>query len=82
MTHRSRLANFVIDVDDLEQGAFWFAALNAKKEPLSEASSQVYRRLRLPDSEVRILLQRTADPNTHKEQMHLDRRPRGRTPPP
>ena len=52
MTHRSRLAHFVIDVDDLDQGvAFWSAALDAKEETLSEASSQVYRRLRLPDSE-------------------------------
>ena len=46
--------------------------LDAKEEPLSEASSQVYRRLRLPDSEVRILLQRTDDPKQHKERMHLD----------
>lgn len=63
MTHRSRLAHFVIDVDDLDAGVtFWAAALDAKEEPLSETSSQVYRRLRLPDSEIRILLQRTDDP--------------------
>jgi predicted enzyme related to lactoylglutathione lyase len=73
VTHRSRLAHFVIDVDDLAAGvAFWSAVLDAKEEPLSEASSQVYRRLKLPDSEIRILLQRTADPKTHKERMHLD----------
>ena len=75
MSHSSRLAHFVIDVDDLDQGvAFWSAALDAKEEPLSEASRKVYRRLRLrlPDSEIRILLQRTADPKTHKERMHLD----------
>ena len=45
---------------------FWAAALDAKAEPLSEASSKVYRRLRLPDYEVRILLQRTDDPKSHK----------------
>ena len=73
MTHRSRLAHFVIDVDDLDQGVeFWSAVLDAKEEPLSEISRQVYRRLRVPDSEIRILLQRTADPKTHKERMHLD----------
>jgi predicted enzyme related to lactoylglutathione lyase len=73
VTHRSRLAHFVIDVDDLDAGVrFWAAALDAKEEPLSEASSQVYRRLRLRDSEVRILLQRTDDPKQHKERMHLD----------
>jgi predicted enzyme related to lactoylglutathione lyase len=73
VTHRSRLAHFVIDVDDLDAGiTFWAAALDAKEEPLSETSSQVYRRLRLPDSEIRILLQRTDDPKQHKERMHLD----------
>ena len=73
MSHRSRVAHFVIDVDDLDQGvAFWSAALDATDEPLSEISSHVYRRLRLPDSDVRILLQRTDDPKTHKERMHLD----------
>ena len=65
MSHRRRVAQFVIDVDDLDQGVvFWSAAL--------EASSGVYRKLRLPESNVRILLQRTADPKTHKERMHLD----------
>ena len=73
MTHRSRLCHFVIDVDDLDQGlAFWSAALDAKEEPLSEASYRVYRRLRLPDSDIRILLQRTDDLKTVKEPMHLD----------
>jgi predicted enzyme related to lactoylglutathione lyase len=71
--HRSRLCHFVIDVDDLDTGvAFWTAALDAEEEPLSDASSRVYRRLRLPDSSVRILLQRTDDPKTGKERMHLD----------
>ena len=56
--HRSRLCHFVIDVDDLDTGvAFWSAALDAEEEPLSDDSSRVYRRLRLPDSNVRILLQ-------------------------
>jgi predicted enzyme related to lactoylglutathione lyase len=72
VTHRRRLAQIVIDVDDLDAGdTFWAAALDAKEEPLSETSNQIYRRLRLPDSEVRILLQRTPDPKQHKERMHL-----------
>lgn len=72
-SHRSRLCHFVVDVDDLDQGvAFWSAALGAKEEPVSEGSSHVYRRLRLPDCEVRVLLQATTDPKTHKERMHLD----------
>jgi predicted enzyme related to lactoylglutathione lyase len=73
MTHRSRLAHFVIDVDDLDRGVeFWSAALDATEEPLLPQSRHVYRRLRLPDSDVRILLQRTDDPKSHKERMHLD----------
>jgi predicted enzyme related to lactoylglutathione lyase len=73
MSHRSRLAHFVIDVDDLDKGvAFWSAVLDAIEEPLLPQSMHVYRRLRLPDSDVRILLQRTDDPKVHKERMHLD----------
>jgi predicted enzyme related to lactoylglutathione lyase len=71
--HRSRVAHFVIDVDDLHQGVeFWSAALDATEEPVFERSRHVYRKLRLPDSEIRILLQRTKDPKTSKERMHLD----------
>ncbi len=51
---------------------FWSAALDAKEEPLGETSRHVYRRLRLPDSNVRILLQHTEDPKAGKERMHLD----------
>ena len=71
--HRSRLCHFVIDVPDLDQGvSFWSAALNAAEEPVSENSRHIYRRLRIPDSEVRILLQKTKDQKTSKERMHLD----------
>jgi predicted enzyme related to lactoylglutathione lyase len=71
--HRSRLCHFVIDVSDLDRGvAFWSAALSATEEPLPENSRPVYRRLRLPDSDIRILLQKTSDQKTSKERMHLD----------
>jgi predicted enzyme related to lactoylglutathione lyase len=71
--HRSRLCHFVIDVSDLDHGvSFWSAALNAAEEPVSENSRHVYRRLRLPDSDIRILLQRTDDEKASKERMHLD----------
>jgi predicted enzyme related to lactoylglutathione lyase len=71
--HRSRVAHFVIDVPDLEQGAtFWTAALGAVDEPLPENSSHTYRHLRLPDSDIRILLQKTDDKKVSKERMHLD----------
>jgi len=71
--HRSRLCHFVIDVSDLDQGvSFWSATLNAVEEPLPDISSQIYRQLRLPDSEIRILLQKTSDKKISKERMHLD----------
>lgn len=71
--HHSRLCHFVIDVADLDEGvSFWSAALDAVEEPLPEISGGVYRHLRLPDSEIRILLQKTTDAKTSKERMHLD----------
>ena len=71
--HRSRVAHFVIDVGDLDQGTtFWSAALEATEEPINPASRKIYRRLRLSDSEIRVLLQLTADPKVGKERMHLD----------
>jgi predicted enzyme related to lactoylglutathione lyase len=71
--HRSRLTHFVIDVDDLDAAVrFWSAALDATEEELPEASQPVYRTLRLPDAEIRILLQLTHDKKTSKERMHLD----------
>jgi hypothetical protein len=71
--HRSRVCHFVIDVSDLDNGvSFWTAALDAAEEPLPEISSHVYRHLRLPDSEIRILLQKTEDKKVSKQRMHLD----------
>jgi predicted enzyme related to lactoylglutathione lyase len=71
--HRSRLCQIVIDVSDLDAGvAFWSAALGAAEERISERSTPIYRRLRLPDSDIRVLLQRTADAKVSKERVHLD----------
>lgn len=71
--HRSRVCYFVIDVSDLDQGvAFWTAALDGAEEETSETSRHIYRNIRLPDSEIRILLQKTDDRKTSKERMHID----------
>jgi predicted enzyme related to lactoylglutathione lyase len=71
--HRSRVVHFVIDVDDLDQAvAFWSAALGATEDRISPGSRHVYRKLKLPDSEIRVLLQKTDDPKASKERMHLD----------
>jgi predicted enzyme related to lactoylglutathione lyase len=73
VSHRSRLCHFVIDVDDLDQAVtFWSAALDGIEESLSEKSRHIYRRLRLPDADIRVLLQRTDDEKVSKERMHLD----------
>lgn len=73
MVHRSRLCHVVVDCDDLDRGtAFWGAALDATEEPVSAGSRNVYRKLRLPDSEIRLLLQHTTDEKASKERMHLD----------
>ena len=71
--HRSRLCHIVIDCDDLDSAtAFWAAALAATEEPIAEPSRQVYRRLRLPDSDIRVLLQHTTDQKAAKERIHID----------
>jgi hypothetical protein len=60
--HRSRACYFVINVPDLDHGtAFWAAALGATEETVPESSRPIYRRLRLPDSDIRVLLQKTSD---------------------
>lgn len=71
--HRSRLVHFVIDVGDLDEATrFWAAALAADEEQVNPGSEHVYRRLRLPGNDVRVLLQLTDDRKTGKERMHLD----------
>ncbi|MFF0527523.1 VOC family protein [Nocardia amikacinitolerans] len=73
MSHRSRLCHIVIDVSDLDRAVvFWGRALDATEEKLNPASSRVYRRLRLPDSQVRLLLQATPDDKVSKARVHID----------
>ncbi len=74
MNHRSRLCYFTIDCDDLDEGMkFWGAALSAtSEEDVTKPKRTIYRRLRLPDSDVRLLLQHTTDKKTSKTRMHLD----------
>jgi predicted enzyme related to lactoylglutathione lyase len=73
MSHRSRLCHIVIDVDDLDRGAtFWSAVLGADEESVNPESREVYRLLRIPDSQIRVLLQCTHDAKLSKERMHID----------
>ncbi len=71
--HKSRLCQLVIDVNDLDAGeAFWAAAVSGRVEPISEASTGTYRRLRLPHTELRLLLQLVPEPKRCKSRTHLD----------
>ena len=71
--HRSRVAYFTIDVDDLDAAvSFWSAALGADTEPGGPSSRHIYRKLRLADADIRILLQRTGDEKVSKNRVHLD----------
>ena len=73
MAPKSRVCHFVIDCRDLDRSlAFWREALRATEEPVNPKSTHIYRKLKLPDSEIRILLQQTDDPKTAKSPMHLD----------
>ena len=72
-TYRSRLCYVVIDVNDLDEGErFWAGALSGEPEPVGEASEAIYRRLRLPHSDLRLLLQLVPEPKTAKNRVHLD----------
>jgi hypothetical protein len=71
--HRSRVCHVVVDCDDLDRGvAFWSAALDGHEEAINPGSRAVYRRLVLPDSQIRVLLQKTDDVKLSKERVHLD----------
>ncbi len=71
--HKSRLCQLVIDVNDLDAGeAFWAGAVSGQVEPVSEASTGIYRRLKLPHTELRLLLQLVPEPKRCKSRTHLD----------
>jgi hypothetical protein len=71
--HRSRLCYLTLDSNDLEESErFWLGALGATPEPVDEASVGIYRRMRLPDSDLRLLLQLVPEVKVSKSRMHLD----------
>lgn len=75
MSHRSRLCYITIDTNDLDRGVeFWCAALNAEPEPdlLGSISDHTYRRLRLPSTDIRVLLQKVPEPKQAKTRVHID----------
>ena len=57
---------------DSSETKLWRSSRGATEDQVSPGSRQVYRKLRLPDSDIRVLLQKTDDEKTSKERMHLD----------
>lgn len=71
--HDSRLCYVTIDCDDLGRAvAFWCGALHGVEEPIVGESRAVYRRLKLPHSELRLLVQRVPERKVRKSRVHLD----------
>ncbi len=70
----NRVCHFVIDCSDLDRATeFWTTALYANVVTVNPQSTDIYRKLRLPNSDINILLQQTDDPpKTEKSRMHLD----------
>ena len=67
--HRSRLCHVIIDVNDLEIGAgFWAAALGTR---VAETDPP-YATLEQGAGDLRILLQLVPEPKTAKSRVHLD----------
>ena len=65
--HKSRLCYITIDINDFDKAVdFYSKALNAELEgfPTTGNSDTVYRRLKLPDSDIRILLQLVPEEKT------------------
>lgn len=73
--HKSRICYITIDINDFEVGvAFWSQALNAELEGFSTTGNSdiVYRRLKLPNSDIRILLQLVSEKKSAKTRVHID----------
>lgn len=73
--HKSRICYITIDINSFEIGvSFWSQALGAELEGFSTTGNSdiVYRRLRVPDSDIRILLQLVPEKKTAKTRIHID----------
>ena len=73
--HKSRLCYITIDINDFEKAVeFWSRALGAELEPFATTGNSdiVYRRLKLPDNDIRVLLQMVPEKKTSKTRVHID----------
>jgi predicted enzyme related to lactoylglutathione lyase len=51
---------------------FWSGALGAEREPFDDMEQQIYRRLRLPGENIRVLLQAVPESKSSKTRVHVD----------
>lgn len=71
--HRSRICQIVVDVNDLDQGTeFWSQAVGGHVEPMEDPSADVYRRIALPDTDIRLLVQLVPEEKHCKTRVHID----------
>ncbi len=73
--HKSRLCYITIDVNNFDKALhFYTNAFGAKLEEFSTIgnSDTTYRRLKIPDNDIRILLQLVPEEKTSKTRIHID----------
>ncbi len=73
--HKSRICYITIDVNDFDKAVeFYSKAFNAELEgfPTTGNSDTVYRRLKIPGSDIRLLLQLVPEEKACKTRVHLD----------
>jgi catechol 2,3-dioxygenase-like lactoylglutathione lyase family enzyme len=71
--HRSRLCHITISCSDLDRAvAFWGQALDALQDEVGPNSDHIYRRLAIPHSDIRVLLQRVAESGESIGGVHVD----------
>lgn len=73
MTHKSRVAYLVIDCADLERAAqFWSAAVGGPIDVDQSFGDGIYRIVKLPDSDIRLLMQLVPEDKATKSRVHID----------
>jgi len=71
--HKSRLCYLVIDVNNHERAiSFWGDALGATTNFDESWEDSVYRRLKIPNQDIQILLQLVPEEKLSKSRLHID----------
>ena len=71
--HRSRICYVTIDVNDHNKALdFWSSALGATPNYDDSWKDSVYRRLKIPNQDIQILLQLVPEEKLSKSRIHID----------